>query len=486
MNQGSLRLRVITALIVATFATVASVRLFVTTTDRDTAPYSVTHQLDAVAGRIDREYVDEPAVVRPAPEPIVITLQIDRSGPVLEYLEEAGLDRGEARRWASFFAKTSDSRSLKQGHSLTLYKDPEDGTLRELKYNLDDRIAVREQTYGEGVIRASQDLIKYVTRPVAVAFQLNGDFSRAAALNDLPQPIIVTLQDAFRDRHPLSALPRGSDVKLIYQERVSRDGTSHTVTGLEAAQIHFGDKTLSAFAFRDEHGLSHLYDADGIALGPQALRFPLKFQYISSGFSFHRYHPILHEYRPHVGVDLAAQYGTPVKAIGDGRLESAGWCGELGRCVRIQHEGGMVSIYGHLSTITAGLTPGCAVRVGEVIGRVGTSGLSTGPHLHFAMEKNGQFVNPMTQSLGENHHVSPRMRSMFERFKQEYLAAFDRMPDFGSHFMIGHGPSTALARGADGSGSAGSGAAGSGGSPASAAAPGARPAALRVVAVGAH
>ena len=184
MNQGSLRLRVITALIVATFATVASVRLFVTTTDRDTAPYSVTHQLDAVAGRIDREYVDEPAVVRPAPEPIVITLQIDRSGPVLEYLEEAGLDRDEARRWASFFAKTSDSRSLKQGHSLTLYKDPEDGTLRELKYNLDDRIAVREQTYGEGVIRASQDLIKYVTRPVAVAFQLNGDFSRAAALND--------------------------------------------------------------------------------------------------------------------------------------------------------------------------------------------------------------------------------------------------------------------------------------------------------------
>ena len=143
-------------------------------------------------------------------------------------------------------------------------------------------------------------------------------------------------------------------MKLIYQERVSRDGTARTVTGLQAAQISFGNKTLSAFAFRDLKGEAHLYNAEGESLEPQSLRFPVDFQYISSGFSFHRYHPILHEYRPHVGVDLAAHYGTPVKAIADGRVETAGWCGELGRCVRIDHEDGMVSIYGHLSEITRG------------------------------------------------------------------------------------------------------------------------------------
>jgi murein DD-endopeptidase MepM/ murein hydrolase activator NlpD len=450
VNQGNLRPRVIAALIVASIATVASVRLFVTATDHDDGPYSAQRQLEAAAGRIDREYVDEPVVVRPAPDPIVITLAVDRPAPVLEYLEEAGLNSEEARRWASFFARTSDSRNLKQGHSLTLYKDPEDGSLRELKYNLDDRIAVREETYGEGVIRSSQELIKYVMRPVAVAFQLKGDFLHEAARNDLPQPIVATLQSAFQERHPLSALPRGSAIKLIYRERISPDGTERTVTGLEAAEIRFGGETLSAFAFRDENGLAHLYDANGLALGPQTLRFPLNFQYVSSGFSFRRYHPILHEYRSHAGVDLVAHYGTPVKAIGDGRLISAGWCGELGRCVRIQHEGGMVSIYGHLSTITEGLTPGCAVRVGEVIGRVGTSGLSTGPHLHFAMEKDGQFVNPMTQSLGVDHRISPRMRALFDRFKQEYVAAFNRMPDFGGHFTIGHRGGTTLARGSSG------------------------------------
>lgn len=444
-NHQYLWPRVVAGLIVAFIATVASMRLFVNGAEVASQDANVLQIKDS-AGRIEPEYVDEPAVVKPAPEPITITLTVDRSAPVLSYLEEAGLDRDEAQRWAWFFEKTAASDSLQRGHSLTLYKDPDNGSLRELKYNLDDRVAVREQTYGDGVIRASQELITYVVRPVAVAFQLNGDFWKDAERNDLPRPIVATLAHAFQDRHPLNALPRGSAVKLIYQERVSRDGTSHTVTGLEAAQISFGNKTISAFAFRDEKGEAHLYDADGEALGPQSLRFPVEFQYISSGFSFHRYHPLLHVYRPHVGVDLAAHYGTPVKAIGDGRVETAGWCGELGRCVRIEHEDGMVSIYGHLSEIASGLQSGDSVRVGEMIGRVGSSGLSTGSHLHFALEKNGQYVNPLTQSLGVHNKVSPRMRTLFDRFKQSYVAALDRLPQIGGHFSTPH---SAIAR-ADG------------------------------------
>ena len=313
-------------LLIAFFGTIGAVRIFVTGAD-ERAQETAVRQFDLAAGRIEPEYIDEPTAVAPAPEPIVIT--IDRSGPVLSYLEEAGLDRDEAQRWAWSFERLAASGVLQSGHSLTLYKDPEDGSLRELKYNLDDRVAVRAQTYGSGVIRSSQELITYVVRPVAVAFKLHGDFWQEAARNDLPGPIVATLASAFKDAHPLDALPRGAAIKLIYQERVSRDGTSHVPTGLEAAQISFGNKTLSAFAFRDSNGAVHLYNADGEALEPQSLRFPVEFQYISSGFSFHRYHPILHEYRPHVGVDLAAHYGTPVKAIGDGRIETAGWCGNL-------------------------------------------------------------------------------------------------------------------------------------------------------------
>jgi murein DD-endopeptidase MepM/ murein hydrolase activator NlpD len=429
--------RAVAGLAVAFVATVMLVRLCVIG-PIDQSLDGTDRQVLVAAGRIEPEYVDEPAVVSVAPEPIAITLTIDRSASVLSYLEEAGLDQNEAQRWAWFFEKTAATDSLQTGHSLTLYKDPDDGSLRELKYNLTDRVAVRELTYGDGVIRSSQELITYVVRPVVVAFKLNGDFSKEAERNDLPEPIVTTLVEAFKDQHPLTSLPRGSAVKLVYQERVSRDGTARSVTGLEAAQISFGNKTLSAFAFRDNKGEAHLYNAEGVALEPQSLRFPVDFQYISSGFSFHRYHPILHEYRPHVGVDLAAHYGTPVKAIADGRVETAGWCGELGRCIRIDHDDGMVSIYGHLSAITPGLEPGNQVGVGDLIGRVGSSGLSTGSHLHFAIEKNGQYVNPLTEALGAHHKISPQMRALFDRIKQKYVATLNRLPQMGGHFSLPH------------------------------------------------
>jgi murein DD-endopeptidase MepM/ murein hydrolase activator NlpD len=438
-------------LLVAILATLVAVQIFVGSAS-DRTQDEAARQFAAAAGRIEPEYIDEPTAVAPAPAPVTISLTIDRSAPVLSYLEEAGLDRDEAQRWAWSFARAAAGDTLQSGHSLTLYKDPDDGSLRELKYNLDDRVAIRARTYGNGVIRSSQELISYVVRPVAVSFKIKGDFWTEAELHDLPKPIVATLANAFKDEHPLTALPRGSAVKLIYQERVSRDGTSRLPTGLEAAQISFGNQTLSAFAFRDDKGEAHLYNADGVALEPQSLRFPVEFQYISSGFSFHRYHPILHEYRPHVGIDLAAHYGTPVKAISDGRIETAGWCGELGRCVKIDHEAGMVSIYGHLSEITPGLQAGNPVRVGEVIGRVGSSGLSTGSHLHFAIEKNGQFVNPLTEALGTHHKISPTMRGLFDRLKQNYLAALNRMPQIGGHGGHFSVPHAAVAGVASGSG----------------------------------
>ncbi|HLX37327.1 MAG TPA: M23 family metallopeptidase, partial [Candidatus Binataceae bacterium] len=219
-----------------------------------------------------------------------------------------------------------------------------------------------------------------------------------------------------------------------YDEQISRDGVHRMAGDIEAAQIRHGTHTIEAFAFRDEHGRAHLYDEEGHALGPQYLRYPVNFQYISSPFSLHRYHPILHQYRAHLGVDLAAQYGTPVKAIADGRVETAGWCGELGNCIRLEHDNNTVSIYGHLSKIDSISRPGNYIRIGQVIGRVGSTGLSTGPHLHFAIEKRGLNVDPLTQTLGVHHQVSPRMKALFDNFKTRYQTALAKLPNLGSHY----------------------------------------------------
>lgn len=411
-----------------TLATVGSLRLFLNEPSDNLQGNTATHEKTDLAGRLESFLPDDPEIVTVAPQPITISVTLDHSAPVYSYLQDAGLDPADAGRWSSRIEAAAGVIDLDAGHALTLYKDPGTGELRGLKYNVNDREAVSETSYGQGVVRASPELIRYVFRPVAVSFRLAGNFWREARRNALPPTILATLDDAFKDNHPLGLLPRGSYVKLIYQERVSRDDNTRYVTGLQAAQIQFGRKTLTAVAFRDENGRPRLYDASGHALGAEGLRYPLNFEYISSGFNEYRYHPLLHRYRPHVGVDLVARYGTPVKAVADGRVETAGWCGELGRCVRILHEGGVVSIYGHLSQIPPELHKGIDVHVGQVIGQVGSSGLSTGPHLHYGLEKDGYYINPLTETIGANHQISPRMRALFDRFKSEYLAIFNRLP----------------------------------------------------------
>ena len=426
--------RAATAMVVALMATVTALILFFRV---NTQPFAspldqLGSQMDA--GKDSPDPVDPPDYAEPAPPSITISITLDRTAPIESYLREAGMERDDAHQWASYIQRITANRYFHSGHPLTLYKDPETGEMRGLRYDLDTNTAVTEASLGAGVLKASLRPIEYFIRPIRLTFAVKDSFQRAAAENNIPKPIVESLQNAFSDRHDLDRLAPGSAVKLIYQVKVSRDGTYTLVGDVEAAQIRFGSRTLTAFSFLDEHGRSHLYDERGRALGPQFLRFPLNFKYISSGFTFHRYHPILHAYRPHVGVDLVARYGEPVKAVADGKVESAGWQGELGNCVRIEHQNKMVSIYGHLSKIAPGVKAGSYVHIGQLIGNVGSTGLSTGPHLHFAMEKAGTYVNPLTEKLGENHPVSPRMRALFDDIKDRYQTALSKLPDMGSHY----------------------------------------------------
>jgi murein DD-endopeptidase MepM/ murein hydrolase activator NlpD len=432
-------IRTLTALVVGVLATIAALHLFVRP-DPQPAPLMLG---DIFAGRTEVTALETPeAAADPAPTAITISLTLDRTASVAAYLRDAGIDSDEAQRWSLVFQSVAATRVLSRDHPLTLYKDPETGELRGLKYDVDLQTSVTVANLGNMVIKAAALPIEYYIRPVEMSFEVKEDFKRAAARHGVPSPVVDSLLDAFTDRSGVAQLKPGSGVKVIYQEKISRDGTYHLVGDVQAAQVHFGSRTLSAYAFRDEHGTAHLYDEQGHALGPQSLRFPLNFQYISSGFTFHRYHPLLHTYRPHVGVDLVAEYGTPVKAVADGKVAQAGWAGELGNAIRIEHQHGMTSIYGHLSKISPDVHENAWVHMGQVIGLVGSTGLSTGPHLHFALERDGNYVNPLTETLGVNHQVSPRMRDLFNDLRHHYELALAKLPDLGVHFAPRAGRAT--------------------------------------------
>jgi len=431
--SGGIFPRALTALIVAFLTTAAALHVFFATAF---PPDSDTPQALAGAGNPD-SYAELTEVAQPAPPSLTIRTDLEQTATIAGYLTQAGLSRRDAEVWADHFEDAAQSTLIRKGHPVTIYKDPETGALTGFKYDIDDHEQILEASLGQGIVKAFHQPIRYTVRPVSLAFEVKGEsFHDTAIKNRLPSSVLDGLEDAFSGRFNLDHLAPGTAVKLIYEEQISRDGVHRIAGDIDAAEIRYGTHTTKAYAFRDEHGRAHLYDEEGHALGQQFLRFPLNFQYISSGYTLHRYHPILHQYRPHLGVDLAAKYGTPVKAIADGRVESSGWCGELGNCIRIEHENSTVSIYGHLSKIDMQATRGTYIKMGQVIGNVGSTGLSTGPHLHFAIEKRGAIINPLTQTLGVHHQVSPRMHALFENFKSHYQLALAKLPNLGSHFAV--------------------------------------------------
>jgi len=168
-----------------------------------------------------------------------------------------------------------------------------------------------------------------------------------------------------------------------------------------------------AVYFEPAAGTGDYYTPQGESLRKALLRSPLKFTRISSGYSRSRPHPILGGNRPHLGVDYAAPLGTPVWAVADGTVVSCGWMGGYGKQLRVRHPNGYQSLYGHLSGFASGIAKGRPVRQKQVIGFVGATGLATGPHLDFRLQKNGIYRNPLKE-------VSPRAPSL----------AADQMPEF--------------------------------------------------------
>lgn len=185
----------------------------------------------------------------------------------------------------------------------------------------------------------------------------------------------------------------GDSFKAVLEKRY-RDGRFVGYGRIFAAEFVNQGESYQGFLFQDQDGLSGYYDAQGKNLRKAFLRAPLKFSRISSGFSKARLHPVLNIVRPHFGVDYAAPVGTAVKTVGDGTVVAAGWRSGGGKTVHIKHANGYETMYMHLSRFGSGVKPGKHVKQGEVIGYVGMTGLATGPHLDFRVEKDHQFINP--------------------------------------------------------------------------------------------
>ncbi len=174
--------------------------------------------------------------------------------------------------------------------------------------------------------------------------------------------------------------------------------------------------------YKDPTGYDDYYNRKGESLRKALLKSPLKYSMITSYFSKRRYHPILKVWRPHHGLDYSAPVGTPVSSIGDGVVTYKGWKGGYGNLVEIRHKNNFKSRYGHLQRFAKGLYQGKHVKMGELIGYVGSTGLSTGPHLHFELHRDGIPINPLTVKLPRAPSVKKEFMRQFEQIRDSLLA----------------------------------------------------------------
>jgi murein DD-endopeptidase MepM/ murein hydrolase activator NlpD len=228
------------------------------------------------------------------------------------------------------------------------------------------------------------------------------------------------LSEVFAWTVDFFGLQKGDNFKVIYEEFFI-DGKSFGTGKIYGAQFNRTGSSITAIPLIQD-GRESFFDVDGKSLRKAFLKAPLQFSRISSHFSSARMHPILRIVRPHYGVDYAAPVGTPVHSIGDGRIISATNEGGAGKMVRIQHNSVYATAYLHLSRFGEDIYPGAMVKQGDIIGFVGTSGLSTGPHLDFRFYMNGSPVDPLKVDAPPVEPVSEDNKIKFEKIKTVVLS----------------------------------------------------------------
>jgi murein DD-endopeptidase MepM/ murein hydrolase activator NlpD len=236
----------------------------------------------------------------------------------------------------------------------------------------------------------------------------------------LPPSLTNELSEIFAWTVDFFGLQRGDNFKVIYEE-FSIDGKSLGTGRIYGAQFNRTGSSITAIPFIQD-GKESFFDISGNSLRKAFLKAPLQFSRISSHFSAARMHPILRIIRPHYGVDYAAPVGTPIHAIGDGRIISATDEGGAGKMVRIQHNSVYATGYLHLSRFGENVAAGKFVKQGDIIGYVGTSGLSTGPHLDFRFYKNGSPVDPLKVDAPPVEPISEENKVKFEKIKSVVLS----------------------------------------------------------------
>lgn len=247
--------------------------------------------------------------------------------------------------------------------------------------------------------------------------------------------LAIRISDVYAWQIDFFDIKEGDSFKVIYNEAYIDDTTRLNIASIEAAIFTHQGKDYYAIPFTQD-SVREFFDEEGNSLRKAFLKAPLDFFRITSRFTNARFHPILKRYRAHHGVDYAAPTGTPVRSIGDGTVIAKGFQSGGGNYLKVKHNSVYTTTYMHLSRFAKGIQVGSQVRQGQEIAYVGSTGLSTGPHLDFRVHKNGEPIDPLKMEAPPSNPIKPELRDSFMVVKRMVLAEIDSLSQAHGHQTI--------------------------------------------------
>jgi murein DD-endopeptidase MepM/ murein hydrolase activator NlpD len=316
-----------------------------------------------------------------------------------------------------------DFQELRAGESLELFLNRDSQRLEKIRYQ-DMHGQVQTMSRLDRGWVSSRYNTPFVVATALARGTIRDSLYQSAIDEGVDFELALALADIFAwDIDFFVDLRHQDSYQLLYEQRF-RDGNLIGNGRIIAAHFFNNGTHHQAYYYQVPGGVADYYTSDGRSLRKIFLKSPLRYSRISSGFSRRRLHPILKIYRPHLGIDYAAPAGTPVVAVGDGRVIFKGWKKGYGRFIAIRHNSHYTTTYGHLSRYASRLSKGSAVKQGHVIGYVGASGLATGAHLDYRMKKDGRFVNPLKLRFPAARPIPP---DHLEPFRQRAAYLEDKI-----------------------------------------------------------
>ncbi|MEB2311841.1 MAG: M23 family metallopeptidase [Sorangiineae bacterium] len=347
--------------------------------------------------------------------------------PFLKVVQAAGLDKTEAYRVLTAFKGLRDFDKCARTDSFQALVERSSKKLTAFEYIVSKEEVYQARAGADGLLKASKLDFKVERAQVKGALVFDGDFERSAKRAGFDEGLAQTVASAIAGHMALDDMKRGDVLKLIAQE-VTVLGEFARYAGLEAFEYQpagGSGKPLRLYFYRDAGTHGAYYDGSGKAPYEGGWRFPLPGARISSPFNLTRMHPILKKVTPHLGTDIAAPSGTPIHASSFGTVDRMSGTGATGLLVVLEHPGGYETGYAHMSRFAEGLKVGDHVKRMDVVGYVGNTGRSTGPHLHWFAKKDDKYIDPMSLNPDGLRVLPPSERDAFAKVREGYDALLD-------------------------------------------------------------